>query len=177
VRGADPAGARLHGAAIVRLSGALHPEPARRRDVLGFALRMQHTATDDLRTGDQDLLLGTFESFLTVRRALARVIVGDYLANTYHSVTPWRVPGLGPVHLRLVPTPDERGSFTLHARRGTGDLALARIRLLQSLAGGGSALRMSMWRNGRGLHPTGARNGVRAIVYPVSQAARRLRNA
>ena len=32
-----------------------------------------------------------------------------------------------------------------------------------------------MFRTGRGLTPTGFRNGVRAIVYPVSQFARGLR--
>jgi hypothetical protein len=66
--------------------------------------------------------------------------------------------------------------FRIVAVRGDERIELARLRLAQRLPSDGKALHISMFRNGRGFHPTGARNGIRAIVYPVSQLARGLRS-
>ena len=194
----DEVGPRLAGPALVRLSGAFTAEDARDKDVLGLALRFRRPSDDapGALTGDQDLVLGTFESFATVRRDQARVNPDDFLANEYGSVTPWRVPARGVAHLRLVPpaTADAsraptrtarleadmaagRAAFTLEVRRGAAREPVARVELVERLPVDGAALRVSMFRTGRGLVPTGFRNGIRALVYPASQAGRRLRGA
>jgi hypothetical protein len=188
----DPIGERLVGPALVRLSGAFEGQTAS-SDVLGLDIRMQRTASRDARDGDQDLLLGSFESFLTAVRDRARTIPGDYFANRYSTVTPWWVPGRGPVVLRLVPPPvqpAERGSdrgarldadlaadrarFTLTID-GAQPLTIAELRLVERVAIDDRTLRTSMFRQGRGVRPLGLRNGIRATVYPLSQLARGLR--
>ncbi|HEY6177466.1 MAG TPA: hypothetical protein VIX73_23580, partial [Kofleriaceae bacterium] len=85
----DPAAERLAGPALVRLSGALEGQTTTGTDVLGLDIRMQRPARDDAAHGDQDLLLGSFESFLTAARDRARTNAGDYLGNSYSTVTPW----------------------------------------------------------------------------------------
>jgi hypothetical protein len=190
---ADVEGELLRGPAIVRLSGGGNRENSTARDVLGFALRLQGERDDDLRVGDQDLVFGTFESFITLPFTIKNVKVGDYLANEYSSVTPWRVPGLGCVKLRAMPPRSTVADgadrvarlladvaagtavFALEARGGDTPAPLARIRLVERLPLDGRDLHASMWRNGRGFHPTGFRNGIRAVVYPMSQTARGLR--
>jgi hypothetical protein len=194
----DASAERLAGPALVRLSGAFGSQTAA-SDVLGLDIRMQRTASDDPTTGDQDLLLGSFESFATAGRDRARTDAGDYLANTYSTVTPWWLAGRGPVILRLVPpaaAPAARGTdrlarldadlaadrarFTLAVSTAAGpsaaDAPIAELRLVARLAIDDRALRASMWRHRRGgLVPVGLRNGIRATVYPMSQLARRLR--
>lgn len=190
----DPGAAHLAGPALVRLSGALEPQAATGSDVLGLCIRMQRTASDDAAHGDQDLLLGSFESFHTVGRDRARTDAGDYLANRYSTVAPWWLASHGPVILRLVPppaAPAARGSdrlarldadlatgrarCSLVVTTPAGEAPLAELRLLERLAIDARALRASMFRQGRGLRPLGLRNGIRATVYPMSQLARRLR--
>jgi hypothetical protein len=95
----DPVGQSLAGPALVRLSGAFESQTAS-SDVLGLDIRMQRTPSSDARDGDQDLLLGSFESFRTARRDRARTNTGDYVANRYSTVTPWWVHDEGPVTLR-----------------------------------------------------------------------------
>jgi hypothetical protein len=189
----DPAGQRLVGPALVRLSGAFGGQ-ATRSDVLGLDLRLQRTATSDPRDGDQDLLFGSFESFHTAGRDRANTNAGDYLANRYSTVTPWWVAALGPVTLRLAPpppSPAERGGdrlarldadlaadrarFVLAVATGATERVIAELRLVERLAIDDRALRASMFRQGRGVRPLGLRNGIRATVYPMSQTARRLR--
>lgn len=191
----DPSAARLAGPALVRMSGALERQTTTGTDVLGVAIRMQPVARDDASFGDQDLLLGSFESFLTAARDRARTDAGDYLANGYSTVTPWWLTGRGPVILRLrppAPAAAERGSdrlarlaadlaagragFTLTAGTGGDEIALADLRLIEQLAIDDRALRASMFRQGRGVRPLGLRNGIRATAYPMSQLARRLRS-
>lgn len=190
----DPAGQRLVGPALVRLSGAFEGQATTSSDVLGLEIRMQRTASDDARRGDQDLLLGSFESFHTAGRDRANTNTGDYLANRYSTVTPWWVAGHGPVILRLAPPPPApadrgpdrlarldadlaagRARFTLAIDTGTTELAIAELRLVERRPIDGRALRASMFRQGRGVRPLGLRNGIRATVYPMSQTARRLR--
>lgn len=189
------AGRRLDGPCIARLSGGLGKENSTGQDVLGFSLRCQKdTFTDDLRVGDQDLVFGTFKSFFSLPRTIGSVKVADYLANEYSSVTPWRVAGLGSVKLRAKPPRTEpregadrlsrldadikegTAAFVIEARHGGDWIALATLTLVQRLPSDGKALHISMFRTGRKYSPTGARNGIRAIVYPVSQLARGLRS-
>lgn len=187
-------GPQLAGPALVRLSGAFEGQRTTGTDVLGLDIRMQRAADGDARVGDQDLLLGTFESFLTAQRDREATNAGDYLANRYSTVTPWWVTGTGPAILRLAPAPPaaaDRGADRL--ARLDADLAADRARMVLSVHAGGSAvdvaelrlverlpndaatLRASMFRQGRALRPLGLRNGIRATVYPLSQLARRLR--
>ena len=181
---------RFAGPALVRLSGALAAQATTGRDILGIAVRLQETASTDPRVGDQDLLFGTFDSFLGASRALAATDTGDYLANRYSTVTPWWVPGEGPLVLALAPgaaRPRDRGADRLarldaDLADGTAQLALvvagapvAELRLVARLPDDGRTLRASMFRQGRGIRPVGLRNGIRATVYPMSQLARRLR--
>ena len=194
----DRSADRLAGPALVRLSGAFEPQTTAGSDVLGLDIRMQRAASDDAAVGDQDLLLGSFESFLTAARDRARTDPGDYLANGYSTVTPWWLAGHGPVILRLVPPPPApadrggdrlarldadlaaaRARFTLAVSTAAGpsatDVPIAELRLVARLAIDDRALRASMWRHQRGVVPLGLRNGIRATVYPMSQLARRLR--
>lgn len=184
----------LAGPALVRLSGALASQTTTGTDVLGIDLRLQPVARDDAAYGDQDLLLGTFESFHTAARDRARTDAGDYLANGYSTVTPWWLAGHGPVILRLVPPPPAavdrgadrltrldadlaagRAGFTLMVGTGSDAIALADLQLTERIDLDDRRLRASMFRQGRGVRPLGLRNGIRATVYPMSQIARRLR--
>jgi hypothetical protein len=188
-----PLGERLAGPALVRLSGAMEAQSAS-SDILGLDIRMQRTASVDARDGDQDLLLGSFESFHTASHDRANTNAGDYLANRYSTVTPWWVPAQGPAILRLVPPPPraaDRGADRLarldadiaagNARlvlvvdTGGRQREIAELRLVERVAVDDRKLRTSMFRQGRGLRPLGLRNGIRATVYPLSQLARRLR--
>src|SRR4051812_3425432 len=108
-------GPRLAGSALVRLSGAFESQTTSGTDVLGLSVRtrtVKDAASSDPRIGDQDLVFGTFNSFLTAQKDRAATDAGDYLANKYSSVTPWWVPSKGPATLRLVPphaAPRDRG--------------------------------------------------------------------
>jgi hypothetical protein len=148
--------------------------------------------------GDQDLILGTFESFRTVRRDRERTRVDDYLANHYDTVSPWRVDPLGVVRLRAVPSSlrDPARATTRRTRlevdiaAGVAELTLgthpddgatgpvtpvATIRLLALSSLDQRRIRTSLGRDRRGLTAVGFRNGIRRVAYPVSQFARRLR--
>lgn len=193
----DPAGQHLAGPALVRLSGAFAGQLTATSDVLGLDIRMQRAASADVRHGDQDLLLGSFESFHTAGHDRANTNTGDYLANAYSTVTPWWVGGHGPVILRLVAVPGpadlpadrgadrlarldadlaaDRARFELAVGTGDARVALAELRLVERIATDDRGLRASMFRQGRGVRPLGLRNGIRATVYPMSQTARRLR--
>jgi hypothetical protein len=192
-----PAAHHLAGPALVRLSGAFAGQATAGSDVLGVDIRMQRTASADARHGDQDLLLGSFESFRTAGRDRANTNAGDYLANAYSTVTPWWIAGHGAVVLRLAPVvapaamPAGRGAdrlarldadlsagrarFELAVGTGAARVAIAELRLVERIAIDDRGLRASMFRQGRGVRPLGLRNGVRATVYPMSQTARRLR--
>lgn len=189
-----PSVAALAGPALVRLSGAFEGQATTGSDVLGLDIRLQRDARDDAAHGDQDLLLGSFESFLTAARDRARTNTGDYLANSYSTVTPWWLDDHGPVVLRLTAPPAapaargdsrlarldadlaaDRARFGLAIGTGSRALALGELRLTARLAIDDRRLRASMFRQGRGVRPLGLRNGIRATVYPMSQLARHLR--
>lgn len=183
----------LAGPALVRLSGAFEGQATTGTDVLGLDIRMQKSASSDGSVGDQDLLLGTFESFLTAKKDREATNAGDYLANKYSSVTPWWVRGTGPAILRLRPVRDaaspganrlarleadiaaDRARMVLSVHRNGSAIDIAELRLTERLPLDAHALRASMFRQGRALRPLGLRNGIRATVYPLSQLARGLR--
>jgi len=187
-------GPTLAGPALVRLSGAFEDQASTRSDVLGLDIRMQRTASTDAHTGDQDLLLGTFESFSTAARDKANTNVGDYFGNRYSTVTPWHVRGTGPAILRLTPASQlpadraptrllrldadiaaDRARMTLSVHRDDHATEIAELRLVERLPTDARSLHTSMFRQGRALRPLGFRNGIRATVYPLSQLARSLR--
>jgi hypothetical protein len=192
-------GPRLAGPALVRLSGAFEGQATTGSDVLGLDIRMQRTPNVDGRVGDQDLLLGTFESFRTAKRDREATNAADYLANRYSTVTPWWVEDRGPSIFRLDPVQPvagaerrtdravdrlgrldadlaaDRARMLLSLHSGRDVIVVAELRLVERLAGDAHVLRASMFRQGRALRPVGFRNGIRATVYPLSQLARRLR--
>ncbi|MEO6774054.1 MAG: hypothetical protein ABI467_13730 [Kofleriaceae bacterium] len=184
------AGARLAGSARVRLSGSTGAEDATVQTVLGMAIKLD---------AGQDLPLATFEAFLKLADATEHTHVADYLANEFASVSPWRVRGLGIMWLRAVPsTPADpaaigtrverldariaagHATLVLEARDAPGPNAavrarLAELHLVERLAQDDPRFEISMFHTAAGISPTGIRNGIRAVVYPVSQLARRLR--
>ena len=102
------------------------------------------------------------------------------MANEYASVAPWHVAGVGVGQLRAVPpaiADPGRGKdrlarldvdlkagkavFVLEVRGGDGVARpVAELRLVERLEGvDGRALRISMFRNRRGLRPVGFRMG------------------
>ncbi len=187
----DDVGARLVGEARVRLSGATAGENSPDQTILGMAIKLGT---------DQDLPVATFESFAKASDATKHTNVADYLANQFASVSPWRVRGLGVSWFRAIPDPEAAASgktgtrverldaaiaagharFTLEAREAPGpDGALrgrlAELRLIERFADDDPRFEISMYRTGRGITPTGFRNGVRAVVYPASRWARHLR--
>ncbi len=186
----DIVGPRLAGSARVRLSSSTEVENSPNPSILGMAIKLG---------ADQDLPLATFESFLKSAEGTKNTNVADYLGNQFASVTPWRVRGLGVVWFRAIPAATiattgtrverleadiaaGRARFVLEAREAPGPDGALRARLAElvltaRLPDDDPAFRISMFRTGRGLVPTGFRNGIRAIVYPVSQLARRLRGA
>lgn len=185
----DVVGPRLAGSARVRFSSSTADENSPSQTILGMAIKLGD---------DQDLATGTFESFMKVNEGTANTNVADYLANQFSSVAPWNARGLGVIWLRAIPDPAAntmktgtrterldtdiaagRANFVLEAREGPGPdgalrCRLFELRLVERLADD-PKFRVSMFRTGRGVVPTGFRNGVRSIVYPVSQFGRDLR--
>lgn len=180
-------GARLAGEARVRLSGASGDENSDVKTVLGMAIKLAN---------GQDLPLATFEAFTKLGAATKNTNIADYLANEYASVTPWRVHGLGIVWLRAIPSAQVAATgsrvdrldaaiaagnakVVLEAREASGATAAVKLRLaelsLVERIAEDKAFQISMFHTAAGFVPTGLRNGIRVIVYPVSQLARRLR--
>ena len=186
----DAAGERLVGPARVRFASSTAAENSPTPSIIGFSIKFG---------SDQDLALATFESFFKAGEASKTTDVTDYLANQYGSVAPWRVRGLGVIWFRAIPDPAAhvpktgtrterleadiaagRAKFVLEAREAPGPdgavrSRLVEVRLTERLPADDPEHHISMFRTGRGVVPTGFRNGIRAIVYPVSQFARGLR--
>jgi hypothetical protein len=186
----DVVGPRVAGAVRVRMSSASADENSPAPSILGMAIAFGT---------DQDLPLATFEAFVKTAEGTKNTDVADYTDNQFASVSPWRARGLGIVWFRAIPCPEAkttktgtrverldadiaagRARFFLEARDAPGpDGALrtrfAELHLTARLPADDPAFRISMFRTDRGLVPTGFRNGIRAIVYPSSQTARRLR--
>lgn len=187
----DVVGPRLAGPARVRLSSSTADENSPSPSIIGVAIKIGD---------DQDLVTGSFEAFVKVGEATKNTNVADYLANQYSSVAPWRIRGLGVMWFRAIPDPAsnvpktgtrtdrldadiaaKRANFTLEAREAPGPdgavrSRLVEVRLTERLPDDDPHFRISMFNTGRGVVPTGFRNGVRAVVYPVSRFARSLRS-
>lgn len=196
----DPViGARLAGPASVRLGPAMKREVEAGQDVLAMAIRFRRpgeplAAEADLRRGDQDVIVASMERFGTIFADRARTDITDYLGNEYSSVSWWQIDGVGIGRLRAIPLPPTdpgraptrlerldadiaagRARFTLEARQdGAPPRPIAELALTRRLDFPGNELRISMYRRGRGLRPTGMINGIRSVVYPVSQVGRRV---
>jgi hypothetical protein len=191
-------GPRLAGPALARLSGAFVAENGAKPDIVGLALRLRKDAAAAPEVGDQDLLLASFESFATAGKDKRATRIDDYLANEYDTVSPWRVDGLGVVRLRATPPAPPNGTrpgtrtekLAADIEAGTAELTLgthpndgnpgpvspiARIKLTAVSDLEARRLRERLGRDGRGLTAVGFRNGIRRVVYPVSQAARTIR--
>jgi hypothetical protein len=188
----DVVGPRLAGSARVRLSSATADENSPTPSILGMAIKLG---------SDQDLAVATFESFAKAGEGTKHTNVADYLGNQFASVAPWRARGLGVIWLRAIPDPAAsaaktgtrverldadiaagRAKFMLEAREAPGPdggvrARIAELRLIERVADDDPKFQVSMFRTGRGVVPTGFRNGVRSILYPVSQFARGLRGA
>jgi hypothetical protein len=169
----------------VRLSGGIWKSDEHAADVLGIALRLPG------EQGDQDLIFATFRHLWSLPLAPLTTDTGDFFANCYYAVTPFRAPGCGTFELRLVPAAAPRATGTraqrLAARLAAGTAALtlemrarrplarwraaARIELTNRARGGGNTLLFSPSNAGRGVQATGLINALRGIVYRASQAA------
>jgi hypothetical protein len=188
----DETGKRFAGAARVRFSTSTAEENSPDPSIIGMAIKIED---------QQDIVVATFESFMKVNDATKNTNVADYMLNQYGSVAPWRVPGLGPIWFRAIPNPDantsktgtrtdrldadiaaNRASFIIEVRErpfadGKVIARVAELRLLERAPDDEPTFHISMFHTGRGIQPTGFRNGLRAVVYPVSQFARGLRGA
>jgi hypothetical protein len=184
----------LAGTALLRCSGALWRRGTQGPDALGVALRFLgegEAPRTALRSGDQDLLLATIISPLTLPFAPLTTDTSDFLANHYWAVSPFDAPQLGRVKFRLSPVHacapgrdrEQRlralveagqAAFTLEVRRtfSVGWQAVARVQPSRELSLDQRALRFSPFNAGRGLVPRGFVHALRSSVYPASQRGR-----
>lgn len=190
-------GQRLSGDAIVRLSSAWW-RGKQWPDVLGLALRFQTPGAQPLAPGasDQDLLLATVRFPWTTPFAPLATRFGSFLWNHYHAVSPFDVPELGKVKLRLrSPRLENSGplSRAQHLQRAVFEgraqwilevrrmkrLALLRhwepvaaLTLTRAIDVDQAALRFSPFRTGRDLKPVGFVHYLRVAAYAASQRGR-----
>lgn len=191
----------LAGPALVRFSsawwrGKVWP------DVLGMAVRFGDGEFDPAapKAGDQDLLLATVRFPWTTPFAPLATRFSSFLWNHYHAVSPFELPGVGRVKLRLRSprlasdgaaraehlqrsVAQGRATFVLECRRlsvlppsRTWE-PFARLSLERPVVIDQAALRFSPFRAGRGIRPTGFVHHLRLAAYAASQGARPLSNA
>lgn len=189
--------AALAGPALVRLSSAWWKGGKEWLDVLGLAMRLRRDAHPSSEPGpeDQDLLFATIRWPVTTPLAPLTTDQHSFLHNNYHGVSPFQVPELGRVKLRLrsphLISGGERREvalakavaagtavFILQARRlcpGAEFQDLAAVRLVAPIDSAEldqEALRFSPFRSGRGIEPVGLVHSIRHATYAASQAAR-----
>jgi hypothetical protein len=193
-----PLAKRLVGVGLVRLSGALWrwPQGRRRPDLLGVSVRVRGNDETTLRRlpGDQDLSFVTATSLLRMPIAALATDTGDYLDNSYYSVLPYRLEGLGQVRLRLVslqPAPagadrNRRLELAVAKRKAIFRLELqgealgddwhplVTIDLRDRLEVDEDAFELDPGSSAMGLVPDGLLQSARAEIYAASQAGRRL---
>ena len=193
-------GARLAGPALLRFSVTVESHDG--KSVLGLAIRTRRPRDEDSPpdVGDQDLVFATFESFLSLFFGHDKDHIDDsnYLANDYDSVTPFWIREIGEARLRIPKVHEGGGSGNGSNRRerlewqvangpeirlplyyhpndgkkgGLQRIAVIRVDSISPLPP--EQLRISL-RRGRGIVAAGFRNGLRYIVYPVTQFGRRL---
>ena len=182
-------GRRLAGVALVRLSGAWWRAPREWPDVLGMAVRWGPP-------DPQDLLLATIRFPWTTPFAPLATDVRSFLWNHYHAVSPFVVPPVGRVKLRMKSPRIRNGrggpriahlareleagraTWTMEARRLAPPFFLrrwepvARLTLQRRETIDQAALRFSPFFTARGLRPFGFVHGLRAATYAASQRAR-----
>lgn len=183
-------GRALAGNALVRFSNALW-KAARWPDALGCAISL----IDPDGTPAQHLLFATIRRPWTMPFAPFSTMVGDYLANDYFAVSPFRAPGLDRIWLRLRSAhAPAKGLVDWAARRhrlsaaiddGKGSLELgaatspwgpfvpfARIELEALMVADPATLKFDPFLTGRGLHPIGFIHALRHGAYAGSRAGR-----
>jgi hypothetical protein len=185
---------RLRGAALVRHSSAWWKGGKEWLDVLGIAVRFldRPVITEAPAPGDQDLLFATIRFPWTTPFAPLATNPHSFLWNNYHGVSPFLVPELGRVKLRLV-SPHLKGLgetrladletavalgvavYELQVRRqrwGARFEPLVAIRLVAPVDLDQEALRFWPFRAGKGIAPQGFVHALRAGAYRASQWAR-----
>jgi hypothetical protein len=187
-----PLARRLAGAAVVRLSGALWREPGP-PELLGCAVRFRQDRplTPTPAPEDQDVLLATARAPWTALPAMFTTDRGDYLHNTYFTMSPLAAPGLGRFELRLVPAPrvvrtggSRVDRLTAAMTAGTARLRLeirrerrgwqplCDLRLRGRLAVDEQALDFTPYHTGAELQPQGFVQALRRATYAASRAGR-----
>lgn len=195
-----PVAQRLRGIALVRFSSALWRGGRAWPDVLGAAIRFGWVGVEPDQA-QQDLLLATIRYPWTMPFAPFATNFFSFLWNHYHAVSPFEVPGIGRVKLRLrsprlrsggstsreahlrEATSEGRARFELQVRRlDVTPLArhwqpLVRVTLIGEFDADQAALRFSPFRAGAGLRPVGFVHALRLAAYAASQEARPDREA
>lgn len=191
---------RLAGTALVRLSGGIWawPEGQRRPDILGVAVRFRaedNALTPKLLPGDQDLLFATSQTVPGLMIAPFVTVVDDFLNNSYYTILPFTLEGVGKVYLRLVPQqrspagPDRRqrleravaqGSAVLQLEIQAGDRnalwrSLATIELTERLPIDDDAIAFDPETSAMGLDPRGVLQWTRPMTYLASRIGWMLR--
>lgn len=182
----------LRGPTLARFSSALWRRGREWPDVLGVALRFGW----DGERGTQDLLLATIRFPWTMLLSPLATNYRSFLWNHYHAVSPFEVPGVGRVKLRLRSPRLDNGTESTRAEhlqnavragRAVFQLELrslevspfsrrwqplANVKLLAPADVDQSALRFSPFNDGAGLCPTGFIHALRVAAYAASQRAR-----
>jgi hypothetical protein len=193
--GDHPAARALDGPALARLAPTFTSVASQKPDVIGLAVRFRRddTASPAPADGDQDVLSATFDSFLALGAGRASTNVHDVLDNTFRTVASFALPGGGAHRLRWVGVPIDRPAslpaladpelarrarFVLEiSQDGDAWLAIGTLALGARVDVDQRALELTPFRTGRGVRPVGFLNGIRRVVYPASEAGRRLRAA
>lgn len=190
-------GERLMGKTLLRFSSALWRDGHEWPDVLGVALRFGWGSGQS----PQDLLLATIRFPWTMPLAPLVTHFHSFLWNHYHAVSPFELPGIGRVKLRLRSprlsnvtgisreqhlrhvTLAGRAVFELELRRmETSPLArhwehVARVQLKVPCVTDQESLRFSPFNDAASLEPVGFVHALRYGAYAGSQAARPAKGA
>lgn len=185
-------GRRLEGPALARLSTAWWRGGREWLDVLGVGLRLGRDPGITPRQGDQDLLFATIQHPWTMPFAPLTTEQHDFLANDYFAVSPFEIAGVGRARLRIVAARPRRlkarhrgARLDEAVERGEAALRLelrlegsrlwaqvAEVKLVERIELDQEALRLSPFRDGKGLTPRGFVHGLRRATYLLSQLAR-----
>ena len=184
---------RLGRTVLARVSPALWRNGRERFEVLGIALRFHRGAKLSTRVAptDQDLLLATIASPLTMGRAVLTTNAHDFLANRYYGVSPFAFGGDHRIEIRLTPLAHAVGEGPRAARLAAAVAAgeaqfrlevrrtltrrwapIATLRLVRPVDLDQAALAFDPFQAGEGLVPVGAIHVIRRAVYAASRRAR-----